>query len=82
MILVLKVSGILRHRVTAMLWCILVWCEIDMNKYDGSNNSLNSLRKDFSSIYAVTDEKFKNVSSFCKSKKVWFLFFLEKQTNS
>ena len=41
---------------------------IDLNKYDFSNSSLQKMREDFSSIYAVTDEKFdfkdfdKNVS--------------------
>ncbi len=33
--------------------------EIDLNRYDSSNKSLTKMRKDFSSIYAVTDEKFK-----------------------
>ena len=33
--------------------------EIDINKYDSSDNSLQKMREDFSSIYAVTDEKFK-----------------------
>ena len=33
--------------------------EIDVNKYDSSDNSLKKMREDFSSIYAVTDEKFK-----------------------
>ena len=33
--------------------------EIDLNKYDFSDNSLRKMREDFSSIYAVTDEKYK-----------------------
>jgi len=33
--------------------------EIDLNKYDFSDNSLKKMREDFSSIYAVTDEKYK-----------------------
>ncbi len=33
--------------------------EIDLTKYDKSKESLSKMRKDFSSIYAVTDEKFK-----------------------
>ena len=32
--------------------------EIDLNKYDFSKKSLQKMREDFSSIYAVTDEKF------------------------
>ena len=32
--------------------------EIDLNKYDFSDASLHKMRKDFSSIYAVTDEKY------------------------
>jgi prolyl-tRNA synthetase len=34
--------------------------EIDLDEYDASNKSLDKMRKDFSSIYAVTDEKFKD----------------------
>ena len=33
--------------------------EVDLNKYDFSDNSLEKMRNDFSSIYAVTDDKFK-----------------------
>ncbi len=33
--------------------------EIDFNKYDFSDSSLKKMREDFSSIYAVTDEKYK-----------------------
>ena len=33
--------------------------EIDLNKYDFSDKSFQKMREDFSSIYAVTDEKFK-----------------------
>tara|TARA_B100000963_G_scaffold214360_1_gene186950 strand:+ start:10452 stop:11765 length:1314 start_codon:yes stop_codon:yes gene_type:complete len=32
--------------------------EIDLNDYDFNENSLEKMRKDFSSIYAATDEKF------------------------
>tara|TARA_Y100000816_G_scaffold174275_1_gene125379 strand:- start:27 stop:1340 length:1314 start_codon:yes stop_codon:yes gene_type:complete len=32
--------------------------EIDLDKYDFSDESLSKMRKDFSDIYAVTDEKF------------------------
>jgi prolyl-tRNA synthetase len=32
--------------------------EIDLNKYDFSDNSLSQMRKDFTDIYAATDEKF------------------------
>ena len=32
--------------------------DIDLKKYDFSDNSLKKMRKDFSSIYAVTDEKY------------------------
>ncbi len=32
--------------------------EVDLNNYDFSDSSLEKMRKDFSSIYAVTDEKF------------------------
>ena len=33
--------------------------EINLNKYDFSDKSLQQMREDFSSIYAVTDEKYK-----------------------
>ena len=33
--------------------------EINLNKYDFSDKSFQKIREDFSSIYAVTDEKFK-----------------------
>ena len=32
--------------------------EIDLNKYDFTDDSLSKVRKDFTSFYAVTDEKF------------------------
>ena len=32
--------------------------EIDLNKYNFSDNSLSEMRKDFTNIYAATDEKF------------------------
>ena len=32
--------------------------EIDLNKYDFTDESLSKVRKDFTSFYAVTDEKF------------------------
>ena len=32
--------------------------EIDLNKYDFSDSSLSQMRKDFTDIYAATDEKF------------------------
>jgi len=32
--------------------------EIDLKKYDFSDNSLSQIRKDFTNIYAATDEKF------------------------
>ena len=32
--------------------------DINLKKYNSEDSSLNSMRKDFSSIYAVTDEKF------------------------
>jgi prolyl-tRNA synthetase len=43
--------------------------EIDLNKYDYSDNSLQEMRKTFSSIYAVTDEKFKEKEFNEKVKK-------------
>ena len=33
--------------------------DIDLNKYDFSDKSLEKMREDFSSIYAVTDDKYK-----------------------
>ena len=43
--------------------------EIDANKYESSEKSLNKMREDFSSIYAVTDEKFKEKEFDEKVKK-------------
>jgi prolyl-tRNA synthetase len=43
--------------------------EIDVNKYDSSDDSLKKMREDFSSIYAVTDEKFKEEEFNKKVKK-------------
>ena len=43
--------------------------EIDSNKYELSEKSLNKMREDFSSIYAVTDEKFKEKEFDEKVKK-------------
>ena len=43
--------------------------EIDANKYDTSNSSLKKMREDFSTIYAVTDEKFKEENFNEKVKK-------------
>jgi len=43
--------------------------EIDVNKYNFSDNSLQKMREDFSSIYAVTDEKFKEKDFNEKVKK-------------
>ncbi|MBA1338985.1 MAG: prolyl-tRNA synthetase [Pelagibacterales bacterium] len=43
--------------------------EIDSNKYNFSDNSLQKMREDFSSIYAVTDEKFKENDFNEKVKK-------------
>ena len=43
--------------------------EIDINKYDPSDNSLQKMREDFSSIYAVTDEKLKEKDFNEKVKK-------------
>ena len=43
--------------------------EIDLNKYDFSDKSFQKMREDFSSIYAVTDEKFKEVDFNNKVKK-------------
>ena len=42
--------------------------DIDLSKYDFSNTSLQQMREDFSSIYAVTDEKF-NETDFNKKVK-------------
>ena len=41
----------------------------DRNKYDFSDNSLQKMREDFSSIYAVTDEKYKEKDFNAKVKK-------------
>jgi prolyl-tRNA synthetase len=43
--------------------------EIDINEYDFSENSLQKMREDFSSIYAVTDNKFKEKDFNEKVKK-------------
>ncbi len=43
--------------------------EVDFNKYDFSDSSLEKMRKDFSSIYAVTDEKFNEKDFNEKVKK-------------
>ncbi len=43
--------------------------EIDLNKYDFSETSLQKMRDDFSSIYAVTDEKYKEKDFNDKVKK-------------
>jgi len=42
--------------------------ELDINNYDFSDNSLQKMREDFSSFYAVTDEKF-NEKNFNKNVK-------------
>ncbi len=42
--------------------------DINIDKYDSSENSLKKLREDFSSLYAVTDEKF-NENDFNKKVK-------------
>ena len=42
--------------------------EIDLKKYDFSNNALQKMREDFSSIYAVTDDKYKE-THFSKNVK-------------
>ena len=42
--------------------------DIDLNKYDFSEKSLQKMREEFSSIYAVTDEKFKE-KDFIKNVK-------------
>ena len=42
--------------------------EIDVNKYDSSDNSLQKMREDFLSIYTATDEKF-NEEEFNKEVK-------------
>ena len=42
--------------------------EIKVNKYNSTDNSLQKMREDFSSIYAVTDEKF-NEEDFNKKVK-------------
>tara|TARA_B100000963_G_C22611513_1_gene665099 strand:- start:64 stop:1380 length:1317 start_codon:yes stop_codon:yes gene_type:complete len=43
--------------------------EINLDKYDYSDSSLGKMRKDFSEIYAVTDEKFKETEFNQKVKK-------------
>ncbi len=43
--------------------------EVNLNKYDFSDNSLQKMREDFSSIYAVTDEKYKKEDFNKKVKK-------------
>ena len=43
--------------------------EIDFNKYDFSDSSLQKMREDFSSIYAVTDDKYKESEFNQKVKK-------------
>ena len=43
--------------------------EIDLNKYDFSDKSFQKMREDFSSIYAVTDEKFKEEDFSKRVKK-------------
>ncbi len=43
--------------------------EVDFNKYDFSDSSLEKMRKDFSSIYAATDEKFNEKDFNEKVKK-------------
>ncbi len=43
--------------------------EIDLKNYDFSENSLKKMREDFSSVYAVTDEKFKEKDFNEKVKK-------------
>ena len=43
--------------------------EVDLNKYDSSDGSLEKMRKDFSSFYAVTDDKFKENDFNEKVKK-------------
>ncbi len=42
--------------------------EVDLNKYDSSDSSLEKVRKDFSSFYAVTDDKFEE-NDFNKNVK-------------
>ena len=43
--------------------------EIDVNKYNSSESSLQKMREDFSSIYAVTDEKYSEQDFNEKVKK-------------
>ena len=43
--------------------------EIDLNKYDFSDKSFQKMREDFSSVYAVTDEKFKEEDFSKRVKK-------------
>ena len=42
---------------------------VDLNKYDNSNASLQKMRENFSSIYAVTDEKYNKKEFDAKVKK-------------
>ena len=42
---------------------------IDLSKYKSNEESLNNVRKDFSSIYAVTDEKYNHIDFNNKVKK-------------
>jgi prolyl-tRNA synthetase len=44
--------------------------DIDLKNYNFEDNSLNTMRKDFSSIYAVTDEKFNQQEFNEKVKKL------------
>ena len=43
--------------------------EIDLKKYDSTDSSLKKMRENFSSLYAVTDDKFKNEEFNQKVKK-------------
>ena len=43
--------------------------EIDLNKYSGDDNSLKKIREDYTSIYAVTDDKFDEKEFNLKVKK-------------
>ena len=44
--------------------------EINTDKYDFSDKSLEKMRNDFSSFYAVTDEKFNKNNFELKVKKI------------
>ena len=44
--------------------------EIDLSKYEFTNNSLSEMRKDFSNFYAVTDEKFDEKKFNDNSRKI------------